>query len=254
MDYFDLAERAGYTPNFWCSYAYASLAGWRSERLTTPGIEAVVDKDGMWMFPPVSLEGKPYFHLLGHDVWSDFIGWRPEDRTTRSKELDLEYIYDPRNFMNMAGGDWMSFRKNSRKWPRANPLHVYQPAKEETVEAMIGWLEGRQDNIFGADMMERYLTQPRKDVGIKGLFCKGECVAANVWDSNWKYINFRYSFVKEGEPFLAEFARLLFYTDPDILRAGKMVNDGGMLDNPGLKFFKDKMNPISVRQVNTWFV
>jgi hypothetical protein len=191
VDYFDLAEQAGYTPNFWCSRAYASLAEWTSTTFPDLGVEVLADTDGMWMLPPVTLKGRPCLQLLGHSVWSDLEGWRPEDHPVHSKMLDLEYIYNPRHFLNMAGGNWMTFRKNCRKWPRANPLYEYRSAKEETVEALVGWLERRQDTVFGVDVMEKYITQSREDVIIKGLFHKGKCVAANVWDRNWKFINFR---------------------------------------------------------------
>jgi hypothetical protein len=46
--------------------------------------------------------------------------------------------------------------------------------------------------------------------------------------------------------------RYLFYRDPEIRNQNKLVNDGGVLDNPNIKAFKDKMNPVRVREVYQW--
>ncbi len=77
-------------------------------------------------------------------------------------------------------------------------------------------------------------------------------VGMNVWDENHLYINYRLCIVDPSERFLDEFMRYLFYTDPLIMEQNKLVNDGGVLGNEGLKRFKDKMNPFSVRPVYSW--
>ena len=82
----------------------------------------------------------------------------------------------------------------------------------------------------------------------------GEIVGVNIWDENWMNVNFRYSIVRP-EPFLADYMRLLFYTDRRMLaraQNGIYVNDGGVLDRPSLKQYKDKLNPLRVREVRSW--
>jgi hypothetical protein len=79
----------------------------------------------------------------------------------------------------------------------------------------------------------------------------GKVLGINIWDLNDTYINYRYCFCS-NEPFLSEYMRLLFYTDPEILSTGKLVNDGGCLGNDNLKAFKKKLNPISVREVSSY--
>ena len=77
-------------------------------------------------------------------------------------------------------------------------------------------------------------------------------MAINAWDVNWKYINYRVCMVRENEPFLDEFARWLFYTDPDIIKVNKLINDGGTLGCKGLERFKDKMNPKKKVEMYSW--
>jgi hypothetical protein len=79
-------------------------------------------------------------------------------------------------------------------------------------------------------------------------------MAVNAWDENWQYINFRFCIIRQGEPFLDEFARWLFYTDGQIQAKNKLVNDGGTLGNPGLEHFKDKLNPVHKRKVYSWLI
>jgi len=93
-------------------------------------------------------------------------------------------------------------------------------------------------------------------VGIEkmGLYKDGKLVAINIWDENYKYINYRYCIVDRKEPFLDEFVRYLFYTDLVILKTGKLVNDGGTVGNQGLEHFKDKLNPIRKRKVHSYII
>ena len=80
---------------------------------------------------------------------------------------------------------------------------------------------------------------------------KGKIYGLNIWDENFQYINYRYCICGK-EDFISEYMRLLFYTDSVILNKGKLVNDGGVLDNPKLRFFKDKLNPMQVKERRTW--
>lgn len=76
----------------------------------------------------------------------------------------------------------------------------------------------------------------------------GFILGINIFDSNYKYINFRFSFSRNIK-FLSEYLRYVFYTDPAILNQNKLVNDGGSLDNKNLAFFKEKLNPLEKRKI-----
>jgi hypothetical protein len=87
----------------------------------------------------------------------------------------------------------------------------------------------------------------------KYLYYGNQIVAMNVWDENYKYINYRFCLVKSDERYLDEFCRFLFYTDMDVYFQRKLINDGGVLGSSGLEFFKDKMNPLRKRTVYSYF-
>lgn len=240
-------------PNFWCSEEYFRHAGFEER---TEGDLILVSGDGWLIFPPVpthpgiSLSEERSQHLA--PIWSDFPGTTIPGRTP--VRLDLEFIYDPKAFLNLSGRRWLTFRKNSRKWPREYSRHTYRELveadKDEVIRVFVAWLEtrGMEEEVQDGDVMYQFVVDGEHR---KGLFRDGELVGFNVWDENWKRLNYRFCFCIP-DPWLAEFMRLSFYTDPEILGKGKEVNDGGMLDNPQLEFFKRKLNPKRVRVVQSW--
>ena len=96
------------------------------------------------------------------------------------------------------------------------------------------------------------LRQNDKGIEKKGLYKGEKLVALNIWDENYKYVNYRFCFVDHSEPFLDEFVRYLFYTDLWILSKNKLVNDGGVLGRPGLEKFKDRLHPFRKRKVYSY--
>jgi hypothetical protein len=271
--YLELLEKGGITPNFWCSDEYFSKA--HLEEKERGNFSMVIDGDWL-MFPMISLTNpmsilphKPHLveftGIIAGDenkIWSDFPEWNPSKALVsldwEHKFLDYEYIYDPKAFLNMKGGAWAVFRKNCRKWPRRfgdgnltyDWIHMYHHYGDLN-ELLTSWLEKKGDEKIEDDqVMMSYVFggKFRKLLWDR----KGKIYGMNIWDKNYKYINFRYCICRPEE-FLSEYMRLLFYTDPIIQEKNKLVNDGGVLDNPNLKKFKDKMNPHHIREVFSWF-
>jgi hypothetical protein len=181
-------------------------------------------------------------------IWSDFynlpIG-------SSKQMLDYEYLFDPDAFLNMEGGKWETFRKNSRKWFKNHNKVTYTNIRDndQVRELLVDWFERKSETLLDADIITKFVLNEDKDVYSKCLYdSENKLAAINVWDENYKYINFRLC-ITRNESYLAEFARLMFYTDPIIWDRKKLVNDGGILDSPGLEHFKDKMNPIRKRIV-----
>jgi hypothetical protein len=254
-------KKGNITPNFYVSAEYFEKAGLKEESSEVSPISFVMDEDWM-VFPPINTKTFQLEALvfIGQKVWSDFPEWKPEG--WEPKFLDLEYIYDPTDFLCMEGGKWQVFRKNCRKWPNRTKgnFHYHSIAKSFDVERMNeklsivleNWLESKSvdDKIMDDDVLLKYLFygENRKILydnttwKIKGI---------NIWDENYKYINYRYC-ICQPEEFLSEYMRWLFYTDSFIFNKNKLVNDGGVLDSSNLKKFKDKMNPLQVREVNSW--
>jgi hypothetical protein len=218
--------------------------------------------EGDWIiFPPIN-EGDFALGSVEGKIWSDFPEWKPEG--LKSKFLDYEYIYDPKAFLSMEGGNWAVFRKNCRKWPKRFGNHLTYERISAYPFRNTAWGREELDDVLGCWLESKLLGKKIEDEKIliqylrfgenrKVLWDSNQRIyGVNVWDENYKYINFRYCICRPEE-YLSEYMRFLFYTDPYIQSQGKLVNDGGVLDNPDLKRFKDKMNPLQVREVKSWF-
>jgi hypothetical protein len=218
--------------------------------------------DDWWLFPPLFDNGNiaPAHPRTITHIWSDFEGVEVEGAEPHF--LDYEYLYDPWDFRELTGGRWKTFRKNINRWERdtaANRIgYASAPSsmlmssrmKWEIEELIIAWMKDRpeKETIHDDEVMLDYLLNGTNRAG---LFRDGRLVGMNVWDHSWAFINFRYS-ICLPEPGLADYLRWRFYTDEAIKLSGKLVNDGGVLDKPSLKFYKDRLNPKKVRKVYSW--
>lgn len=246
-------EQLGITPNFYVSEPYLQLCG--AECFQQYGW-MWIEEGGTVLFPPVpSSDPSQSFEPPQFDfIWSDF---SPHCMVNhREEDLDWQYIYDPDDFKYMNGGHWQVFRKNTRKWPRQNPNWKYQvesPNSEQAQELIGKWLEVRAKSAQDPQLLAEFAWFS-DDPNINRKFLingTGKLMAINAWDANHCYINYRICMVKNEERFLDEFARLLFYQDLDIINTGKLINDGGTLDNPNLEQFKDKLNPFDKFKIHS---
>lgn len=247
--YLQLLERLEIEPNFWCSEEYFQKAGLKEE--TRGDLVGIFDENTL-VYPPLHpVNGITWGKGFPDQIWSDFVGFEPKAESTF---LDYEYIYDPNHFLDMKGRKWMVFRKNSRKFSREKSGLVYlkkglEKYGRKIQDLFISWLSRLEENteIHDSKVMEKFILEGLN----RRILVDGNCMVygLNVWDENYMYINFRYC-ICENLPYLSEYMRLLFYID--MASKGKLVNDGGILDNPKLKFFKDKLNPINIREVKSW--
>lgn len=263
LDYYlKILEILEIEPNFWCSREYFNKAKW--EVISQHGWIWIIEEDMMILPPLLLFRNNPEYcpfpcPTFNKEHWCDFYDYEI-DYFPHKKFLDYEYIFDPKSFLSMDGGKWKVFRKNSRKWYKANfPVkhHNYQlnylsippfSVKLKITQLFTHWLSGKSQVIEDSDVMYKFLYGGENRKVLTNS--KGEIVGMNVWDENYKYINYRYCICKQ-EPWLSEYMRWLFYTDPEIIQKNKLVNDGGTLGCESLKSFKDKMNPVRVREVNT---
>lgn len=254
LHYLKLLEKKGVDPNFWISLPYLETIG---AVVLVENYWWWIEEDGKPLFPAVSEKGvSPTSESYPlPEGWADFSNLKFPIEGTYTF-LDYEYIYTPSDFSNMSGKKWGIFRKNIRKWPRRNGEYQYSkefPGTKEIEKLMIAWLEKDPTaRIQDEEVLLKYIFEPPLGVTQKFLISKRKLIGMNIWDENYKYINYRVSVCLPREPFLNEFCRLLFYRDSIVLRSGKLVNDGGVLDRTGLERFKDKMNPIRKRKVYSW--
>lgn len=247
-------QLSGINPNFWTSQEYFEKAGWVELDSKSDGMVQIVDSYGDDMLPAIDTEIPGVLYI---QCWSDFDGMLTKPiQNLKPQFLDYEYIFKAANFMDMSGGKWSLFRKNSRKWAnRIGQGFIYKPIDEDSQmqlnEVVVSWLQslGELETVHDDEVMLKYVFEGENRMG---LFTEdGILRAINIWDSNWKYTNYRYCICRK-EPFLSDFARLLFYQDMYRRNPECLVNDGGVLDKISLKDFKDHMNPISVRKVYSW--
>lgn len=260
--YLSLLEKGNITPNFYCSQEFIQKEGMKE--ITEDGY-VYLTESGWIVCPPIKEETAALITEKTDwldKVWSDFPGWEfPGPHIDYF--MDHEFLYNPEHFQKMEGGEWQTFRKNCRKFPRrfGRNLHytklepLYQTKGQAFVEkrlerVLINWLESINENkvIHGEDAMLKYLM---KGEHRKALYTdRGDIYGVNCWDSNYKFINFRFCFCRD-EDYLSEYMRRLFYTDPVIFSQNKLVNDGGSVGNPNLERFKRKLNPLQIREVKS---
>jgi len=267
MKYMKILEKNNISPNFWCSEEYIEKAELKEEEMG--GFVWMYDEEDpmVAVLPPISdVPSLGVLPIILEKSWSD-VPEVPGYKGTKRVFLDYEFIYDPKRFLEMDGGRWATFRKNIRKFPSRykNPL-VYIPESEAVVwvgkeklyeevqDTVLSWLSRKEREIQDSDVFLKYIKE-----GERKWFLLDEkrriVLGVNIWDSNYKYNNFRYSICKPLD-YLSEYLRYRFYTSPPILgeryNFGKLVNDGGSLNNPSLERFKRKLQPVQVREVYTW--
>ncbi|MCK9281517.1 MAG: hypothetical protein M0P71_12905 [Melioribacteraceae bacterium] len=236
--YLQLLEKNKIVPNFWCSEEYFEKAGWE-EIEDDLGIIRIQDSEGINMLPSLPiLPVIPYWASL------------PFKERSQEKFLDHNFIYDPKAFLNLSGGKWTVFRKNIKKFPvNKNLFYEELFGAQGGLEALSCWLNNRKADevIHDDDVILKYVTDGKNK---RFLFDNDNIYGVNIWDENYMFINYRYCFC-QNIPFLSEYMRYRFYTDPEILNSGKKVNDGGSLDNPDLYKFKMRLNPEMVYNIYT---
>lgn len=254
--FIDNLEKFSITPNFWCSHEYFQLANLQENVV---GNKIIVLDGEIVVFPYLDCStGILEVPRTLSFVWSILFPCKVDGGSYFL--LDYNYIYYPGCFVNMMGGHWQTFRKNVRKFParyndRGEFYLNYIPFEDQFESEFFNlaeeWFASRNqdEEIHDSDTLIRYLYfgKNRKIL----VDQQGKVLGVNIWDENFAYINFRFSLCK-NIPFLSEYLRYRFYTDPEILRKKKLVNDGGILDNPSLGTFKDKMNPVYKKTIVSW--
>jgi hypothetical protein len=251
--FLELVKEKNHLPNFWMSREYIEKAGlvWSKGPNNLSGWRQDAGCVDEWFFPPLNSDLE---FVLDVPIYAGFV--LSFSNRSNSTFLDKQFIYDPMDFDpdKMVGKKWAVFRKNARKWPtRSSSPCAYclweslnpdfQKVCTEQLQTILeSWSASKGHVIYDPETFAKFaLFGENRAVLISDNQLKG----LNVWDENFKYINFRIC-MDVGEPFLNEFLRYLFYNHPVIKLSNKLVNDGGCLDLQGLHRFKTKLNPTNV--------
>ena len=240
--YLEAIRLLGISPNFWCSEELFRRAEWST--LRDFDLVWVADSEGNIMLPVYSEALKKLsFKTQFEYGFAGFSG---------GTFLDYEYIYNPENFSQLDGGQWRKVRKNlgwatryfidNSIWPT-----ITQEADPEAIAELLDkalsdleWFSPELALEYALYGDNRWFLINGKNKKIYAILC---------WDENWAYVNFRYCFVDPDIPGLSDYARTEFYRLISEARPGKLVNDGGSLDQPGLATYKRKLNPIKINTI-----
>jgi len=261
--YLELLKKYKIIPTFPCSEEYFQRAKIKEE-ITG---DFIYWKHNEWiLFPPINMntgELLPNGNSISGDyqnwathIWASFPNWSMPSNY-KKEFLELEHIYNPRHFLDLTGNKFQVFRKNIRKFPGRygnSPLQYIEANdnhENQLKDLFIEWLKNKEGNqeIHDDEVMTNYIFNGnnRKILVDKN----GYILGINIWDSNYFYINFRFSFSRNIK-FLNEYQRYLFYTDPVILNQNKLVNDGGIMGIESLRIFKDKLCPVEKREIYSY--
>lgn len=260
-DYMNTLDRGRLQPNFWCSTEY--IEALELSVVSDGAYIAVLTEDGdHFLLPPLNRRSGQHIPIqqktrtgLPESVWSDFVTsgqWCYSEQTPKAYPiyLDHEFIYNPLNFIDLSGGKWSTFRKNINKIEkRKTVIYHGRPAAAEALDVLASWADDGA-TIQDEKAVLYFLLSGRNAKALRD-FKTGELLGINIWDENCTFVNFRYCWCKPI-PFLSELMRYRFYTDPDILKTGKLVNDGGGLGRESLLRFKRKLHPVLERVVFSW--
>ncbi len=239
MDFFSFEkelQRRSITPNFFISKNYFEAS--KLVILEENNKMVVRDSDGVIKFPVIDLNSDNFVTELGCETdFEEFEG------NGKKSFFDKEYFYKADRFKDLKGGKFKVFRKNCNKLSKWGTEYKKVDDEDLVVSCFEQWASDKE--IFDLETIISYLFISDT---IKGLFYKGELLGFNLWDSNYKFINYRYCFDGGKIKFLNEYLRLNFYLD----MSNKVVNDGGVLGSESLKRFKDKLNPVSIKERYSW--
>jgi hypothetical protein len=203
------------------------------------------------------------FGVNGVDVWMED-NLEPLLHPTleiMTRLWDYEFVYKVDAFRHMNGGQWETFRKNSRKWINRVENRDYikwsmgKPGDSTKLlieKFFAEWVDSKgYDDVMGVESLydkvmygfERpwtiYLT----------MFYKDDPLVVLVGEVYGGYTYFTVCITSPEESFLEEYARLQFMNNVETV----LVNDGGCLDDEGLRRFKTKMNPVAVKEVLSYY-
>jgi len=252
--YLTLLEQRRIEPNFFTSEAYLRASKVHVEEYQ--GLLCVLANK--WnVLTPIEIQQKnitPVWILS--PIWAALPSLSYEPRYRR-EFLDYEYLYDSKQFNDLSGHKWNVYRKNIRKWPKAHQNWQYLDVTPTTnlrqvLDIVLKWTSIKRKEVQDFDTIWEYFTKHFDLKRMKILYNgDGIPVGVNAWDESWKYINFRFCLNIPDQPFIQEFLRHQFYTDPEIQTSGKLINDGGVMDSPGLEKFKDKLHPVEKRIIHS---
>jgi hypothetical protein len=223
----------------------------------------ITDNEGQPMLPPIFSSSRfknEYKKAVGWDHKLGFEYGMPNMKSysqvdkeweKRLKFVDYQYIYDPKQFLDLSGGQYKTTRKNIRACRQdmgegiiLEPYHEKQ--KEYLDEIISKWVESVKDKEwYDPETFLNCIFQLPK-YWVLGMDTD-KIYGVVVYDENYRYVNFRACLVNPEYRGLSEYVRILFFRE--MANQEKLINDGGDLGNEGLRFFKKRLCPVRVSEI-----
>jgi len=232
-------------PNFYCSPEY-----WKKGKfkiVDTPNLFEVRSQEGWLLIPRFEKE----IFNFSEPFYAGFSGFYC------GKFLDYQFIYDPKNFRELSGGEWRKIRHNLTISKRElnESLGIVLTGRNCSLSSfkdfMLTWQNLKQESeLYDPEIMVKFLINGDHRLLFMGLDSK-KIYGIAVFDLTPIFINFRYCEVLPGITGLSDYCRVEFYQWIDKHYPNKLVNDGGSLDKPSLYKYKQFLNPMSVSKIRS---
>lgn len=262
--YLKTAQNLHVNPNFWMSDEYLKAAeAVDYEQTGFSGVRA----DGLNLFPELMPPPWGFIKRGGNPYWASPI-LRPTMTNVITEEnghtfLDYNFLYRPSDLAEAKGGKFKKFRKNSRRVEKSHfqitgDLINTPISLQDIDNFVIEWVESKAPETVqdGDSLVNFFFNAMATGEGIGIVAGRGEIgweiIGINLWDENWRYVNYRYCLANHGIPYADEFLRRRFYSQIAERVDKKWVNDGGSIDSEGLHRFKMSLNPVRVERIYSY--
>lgn len=164
--------------------------------------------------------------------------------------FDVNYFYNPLKVVKLKGRTIKKVRQNVRKFKQRYERNwIYRTLKKEDIPQILSFLDSeKEDYEYTLHLIKQFKDFP--ELRYKVLILKNKIIALNVWgflpDGTIDFLINKHS--KEDYTF-ADFSRYIFYVE---VSGFDLVNDGSDLDNPELRRFKEKFDPVLVKKLYSW--
>jgi hypothetical protein len=236
--YSELLRTFKIPPNFYISDEYFEAAEWFI--IKDKDSVWVEDSDGVCVLPEITMKGKvnPSRKYLAGFPWMN-----------EGHMFDFQFIYTPIDFLHLSGSQWRTVRKNlNRTEKEIGESLLMEVVDRPDPERFLQRWEA-DENFHDPETFVKYVFRNRA-VSFYGQK-SGKIYGLAYWDENHVFINFRY-LIHEDIPGLSDSLRVYFMRFVwDVLKSGKMVNDGGSLDRESLYWYKKRLNPLAILEIRS---
>ena len=204
-----------------------------------------VDEDELF-FPPIMDD------LIPKRVKKVWVSQRRAPLGWRNELYDVNFIYDIETTLSIK-----NFRKNVKRFEKANPSAAYHYARieyEEGLQSVIRWYEKSKRKEFADFGYTNWLVENYhlfKNLRARVVTLGDVELAFSLWGALEDRMGVHLICKDVGLPYLQDWTR--YRTYDEMRNCGfKMVNDGGDCNVHGIRRYKEKLRPRFIIPLFSW--